>query len=127
MNKNTLIVEQKNLIRVIIGIMSVNFILLFILTDIIIALIMFLLEKKKTPFAEILIHTYNHLLNFDNFRIYDYSTKLVDIFHYLFSYVVFIFFTALLVDQLLLLDKHCKDKKKKKDFILEMIFKYIVD
>ena len=92
--------ERQNLISVILSIMSIDFILVFILTDIIIALIMYFLENKKTPFAEILIHTYNHLLNFDNIRISDYSTKLLDIFHYLFSYVFFIFFTALLVNQL---------------------------
>ena len=85
---------------VIIEILDIKFIILFVASDIILAFILFIFENRKTPYFEILIHTYNHLLNFDNIRINNYSTKLLDVFHYLFSYVFFIFFTALLVNQL---------------------------
>ena len=81
-------------------IMSNWFVIAFIATDIILAVIIFFLEEKKIHIVEAFIHNYNHLLNFDNIRIFYYHTKIIDVFHYIFSYVIVIFFTALLVNAL---------------------------
>jgi hypothetical protein len=104
-------VERKNLITVILKIMSIEFILVFILTDIIYGIIVYYMEGRIIPISEIFIHSYNHLLNFDNIRIHRYSTKIIDIFHYLFSYVFFIFFTALLVNELSISSQQSKKLK----------------
>ena len=58
------------------------------------------LEKKRTPIQEIFVHLYNHLLNFDNIRILNYEVKIIDVIHYIFSYVIVIVLIASLINNL---------------------------